>query len=73
MQPFGLLNFLQKALSSNEDNTTGTQPTENEPVQEEPESATAPPTPSPEETAYQAFLYKHEQFSRRIRKKNDKN
>lgn len=73
MQPFGLLHFLQSALSPKGDNQPSSAPPQEEIVADAANTSpqdSPPPQPSKGEDAYQAFLAKHEQFARRIRKKN---
>lgn len=73
MQPFGLLNFLKEALQPVEGETPPST-TANIEVAEGNQEANTPTSPSSLDNstgnaAYQAFLDRHEQTARKLRKK----
>ena len=77
MQPFGILDFLKVFLPKNSpENESVLSPTDTESFsnQKEDTISSATPTPvqappQPNHTAYQAFLDRHEQTAKKLRKK----
>ncbi|MBQ9118059.1 MAG: hypothetical protein IJY11_02535 [Clostridia bacterium] len=67
MQPFGLLNFLKLALQPNEGETTPSTTAPDEPLSQN-ESSPTPSPSSPNITAYQDFIDKHERTAKRLKK-----